>query len=93
MIKEIYSQIAGRLVWLYPLRLIEFKDLDIYDFPRSSASMQDSLREGRRRDFSRHLSEVMTATFFAAQTALLQLGITEAAELRLPQMANDIERL
>ena len=93
VIKEIYSQIAGRLVWLYPLRLIEFKDLDIYDFPRSSASMQDSLREGRRRDFSRHLSEVMTATFFAAQTALLQLGITEAAELRLPQMANDIERL
>ena len=55
--------------------------------------MQDSLREGRRRDFSRHLSEVMTATFFAAQTALLQLGITEAAELRLPQMADDIERL
>lgn len=84
VIKEIYSQIKGRLVWLYPLRLIEIQGIVLDVFPRLSSDMAVSLREGRRRDFSRQLSELMTNVFFVAQSALLQLGIKEAAKLRLP---------
>ena len=51
VIKEIYSQIKGRLVWLYPLRLIEIQGIVLDVFPRLSSDMAVSLREGRRRDF------------------------------------------
>ncbi|MDO4562044.1 MAG: GntR family transcriptional regulator [bacterium] len=84
-IKEIYSKIAGRLIWLYPLRLIELHGIELKDFAKLAAMTAESLRAGRRRDFSRALSQLVGNAFLAAQAALLQLEIKEAAALRLPR--------
>ena len=84
VIREIYTGICGRLVWLYPLRLISFGELRVNELAPLLENIIASLRENEAQTFAENTAALVTNVFAATREAITILGIKEAAEIQLP---------